>query len=150
MRSGSSGRGLLRDLNRRVPAAQRYNTDCEHLRHPSREQNHSSGWTTSLGADQSPAATASTAPDSSGAAPKGELMSWSRSNIGGMHKPLELCLAPNRREPRLPLSRQAGRPVVMMQLNETGRNHVVAPRLEVEEAGVAAVANPFFVVPPRI
>ena len=77
-------------------------------------------------------------------------MSWSRSNIGGLHKPLELCLAPNRCEPRLPLSRQAGRPVVMMQMDETGRNHVVVPRLEVEEAGVAALVKPFFVVPPWI
>jgi hypothetical protein len=38
-------------------------------------------------------------------------------------------LAPNRGEPRLPLSRQTGRPVVMMQMDETGRNHVVVPRL---------------------
>jgi hypothetical protein len=29
----------------------------------------------------------------------------------------------------LPLSRQTGRPVVMMQMDETGRNHVVVPRL---------------------
>src|SRR5665213_892655 len=65
-------------------------------------------------------------------------------------QPLELRLAPHRREPRLPLSRQAGRPVVMIQLDETGRTHVVAPCVEVEEAGVTAVAKAFFVVPPRI
>jgi hypothetical protein len=63
---------------------------------------------------------------------------------------LALRLAPNRGQPRLPLWRQTGRPVVMMQLNETGRNHVVAPCVEVEEAGVAAVAKTFFVVPPWI
>jgi hypothetical protein len=69
---------------------------------------------------------------------------------GGYARLLALCLAPNRREPRLPLSWQTGRPVVMMQLDETRRNHVVAPCVEVEEAGVAAVAKAFFVVPPWI
>lgn len=38
----------------------------------------------------------------------------------------------------------------MVQFDETGRNHVVAPGVEVEEAGVTAVAETLFVVPSRI
>jgi hypothetical protein len=66
------------------------------------------------------------------------------------HPGSSLRLAPNGSEPRLPVSRQAGRAVVMVQLDETGRNHVVAPGVEVEEAGVTAVAEALFVVPSRI
>src|ERR1700730_12956434 len=99
---------------------------------------------------RSPAATASAAPDSNGAAPKARLMSCSRSNGSGMWQLLALSLAPNGREPRLPLSRQARRAVVMVQLVETGRNHVVTPGVEVEETGVTSVAQALFVVTPRI
>jgi hypothetical protein len=38
----------------------------------------------------------------------------------------------------------------MIQLGETGRNHVAAPCVEVEEAGITAVAEAFFVVSPWI
>src|SRR6267142_1630913 len=76
---------------------------------------------------RSPAATARPAPDRSGAAPKVRLMSCSESNGVGTLQPLALCLAPHGREPGLPLSRQAGRAVVMVQFDETGRSHVVAP-----------------------
>src|SRR5713226_6717170 len=94
---------------------------------------------------RSPAATAGAAPDSNGAVPKARLMSCSRSSENGMSQLLALRLAPNGREPRLPLSRQTGRAVVMVQLGETGRSHVVAPCVEVEEAGVTTVAPALFV-----
>ena len=35
----------------------------------------------------------------------------------------------------------------MVQLDETGRGHVIAPGVEVEEAGIAIVAEALFVVP---
>ena len=99
---------------------------------------------------RSPAATARPAPDRSGAAPKVRLMSCSESNGVGTLQPLALCLAPHGREPGLPLSRQAGRAVVMVQFDETGRSHVVAPGVEVEEARVTTIAPALFVVTPRI
>src|SRR5207253_917698 len=99
---------------------------------------------------RSPIATARPAPDSRGAAPKVRLMSCSRSNGGDMSLPLALCLAPNGREPGLPRPRQTRRAVVVVQLDETGRSHVVAPSVEVEEAGVTTVAQALFVVSPRI
>src|SRR5450759_3530721 len=90
------------------------------------------------------------APESSRVAPKVRPMSFSGSNGTGMSQPLALRLAPNGREPGLPLSRQAGRAVVMAQLDKTGRSHVITPGVEVEEAGVATVAQALFVVPSRI
>src|SRR5437588_7884015 len=98
---------------------------------------------------RSPVATARPAPDSSGATPKVRAMSCSRSN-GGTLQPRALCLAPNRREPGLPLSWQAGRAVVVVQLDETGRSHVGAPYVEIEKTGIPTVAPAFFVVSPRI
>src|SRR5580704_2467495 len=95
---------------------------------------------------RSPVATARPAPASSDVTPKVTPMSCSRSNGSGMSQLLALCFAPHGREPRLPLSRQARRAVVMVQLVETGRCHVVAPGVEVEEAGVATVAPALFVV----
>ena len=50
----------------------------------------------------------------------------------------------------LPLPRQAGRAVIMIQLDETSGNHIVTPRVEVEETGVTAITKAFFVVPPRV
>jgi hypothetical protein len=38
----------------------------------------------------------------------------------------------------------------MVQLDETGRSHVIAPGIEVEEAGVAIVAEALFVVSSRV
>src|SRR5437016_11344297 len=99
---------------------------------------------------RSPVATARPAPASSGVTPKVTPMSCSRSNGSGMSRLLALCPAPNGREPRLPLSRQAGRAVVMVQLVETGRSHIVAPGVLVEEAGVTTVAQALFIVTPRI
>src|SRR6266478_814277 len=77
---------------------------------------------------RSPVATARPAPDNSGATPKVRVMSCSRSS-GGMSQPFALCLAPNRREPGLPRSRQAWRAIVVVQLDETRRSHAVAPNL---------------------
>src|SRR5436189_4332381 len=94
----------------------------------------------------SPAATARAAPESSGITPKVRLMSCSRSNGSGMSQPPVLWFAPNSREPGLPVSRQARRAVVMVQLDETGRSHVIAPSGEIEEAGVAIVTEALFVV----
>jgi hypothetical protein len=34
----------------------------------------------------------------------------------------------------------------MVQLDETGRSHVITPSVEVEEAGIAIVAEALFVV----
>src|SRR5438552_9488302 len=93
---------------------------------------------------RSPVATARLAPDSRGAAPNVRAMSCSRSN-GGTSQPLALCLSPNRREPGVPRARQAGRTVVMVEFDETGRSHIVAPSVEVEETGVATIAPAFFV-----
>src|SRR5271169_6842640 len=98
----------------------------------------------------SPAATVRAAPDSSGTTPKVRLMSCSASNGSCMSQPVALCLAPNGREPGLPVSRQARRAIVMVQLNETGRSHVIAPGVEVEEAGIAIVAEALFVVSSRV
>src|SRR5437588_7284662 len=80
-------------------------------------------------------ATARPAPDISGATPKVRAMSCSRSN-GGTSQPLALRLAPNRREPGLPLSRQVRRAIVVVQLDETGRSQIVAPSVEIEKAGI--------------
>ena len=52
-----------------------------------------------------------------------------------------LGFAPNGREPGLPMLRQSRRAVVMAQLHETGRGGVTAPRVEIEEAGIAIVAQ---------
>src|SRR5712671_5767647 len=77
---------------------------------------------------RSPVATARPAPASSGVTPKVTPMSCSRSNGSGMSQLLALSLAPNGREPRLPLSWQPGRAVARVQLVETGRSHVVIGR----------------------
>src|SRR5436190_21827503 len=95
---------------------------------------------------RSPVATTRPAPDSSGATPKVRAMSCSRSN-GGSSQPLALCLAPNRREPGLPLSRQTGRTVVMVQLDETGRNHVAAPSVQVEKQAYRPSLQPSLLFP---
>src|SRR5436190_12978578 len=63
---------------------------------------------------------------------------------------LALRFTPNRRKPRLPVSRQAGWPVVMVQLDETGRSHVIAPCVQVKAAGITTVAESLFVIPSRI
>jgi len=57
-----------------------------------------------------------------------------------MSQPLALCLAPKRSRAKVAsvAASQAG--VVMDQFDETGRNHVVAPGVEVEGAGVTTVA----------
>jgi hypothetical protein len=86
-----------------------------------------------------------------GAAPTNNKATGLVADIGDHSRPgSPLRLAPNGSEPGLPLSRQAGRAIVMVQLDETGRNHVVAPSAEVEEAGVTAVAEALFVVSSRI
>ena len=82
--------------------------------------------------------------------PEGQADVCSESNGVGTLQPLALSLAPHGREPGLPLSRQAGRAVVMVQFDETGRSHVVAPGVEVEEARVTTVAPAFLVVSARV
>src|SRR5690349_16620220 len=61
-----------------------------------------------------------------------------------------LCLSPHGGEPGLLVARQAGRPVVVPQLDEAGGSHLAAPGVEIEEAAVATAAEAFLVVPPRI
>src|SRR5271154_5477143 len=61
-----------------------------------------------------------------------------------------LGFAPNSREPGLPGSRQARWAVVMADLYETGCGDVIAPGVEIEEAGIAIVAKPLLVVSSRI
>src|SRR5215468_3652450 len=60
------------------------------------------------------------------------------------------ALTPHGREPGLPLAREAGWAVVVAQLVEAGGGDVAAPRLEVEEAAVAAAAPAFLVVAARV
>jgi hypothetical protein len=70
--------------------------------------------------------------------------------IGGTAHPGGLALAPNGREPRLLMARQPRRAVVMAHLHEAGRGHVIAPGVEVEETGIAIVAQALLVIPSRI
>src|SRR5271154_4045165 len=58
-----------------------------------------------------------------------------------------LGFAPNGREPGLPGSRQARWAVVMADLYETGCGDVIAPGVEIEEAGIAIVAKPSSLFP---
>ena len=69
--------------------------------------------------------------------------------VGGA-RPGGLGFAPNGREPRLPMARQSRRAVVMAQLDEAGRGDVIAPSVEIEEAGIAIVAQALLVIPSRI
>ena len=48
------------------------------------------------------------------------------------------------------MPRQSWRAVVMANLLEAGRGDVIAPSVEIEEAGVAIVAQALLVIPPRI
>src|SRR5436305_1189305 len=76
----------------------------------------------------------------------------SRSSVGfaGGRRKHGLCLSPHGGEPGLLVARQAGRPVVVPQLDEAGGGHLAAPGVEIEEAAVATAAEAFLVVPPRI
>jgi hypothetical protein len=65
-------------------------------------------------------------------------------------RPGGLGFAPNGREPRLLMSRQSRRAVVTAYLLEAGRRDVIAPSIEIEEAGVAIVAQALLVVSSRI
>ena len=70
--------------------------------------------------------------------------------IGGTVRSGGLGFAPNGREPRLLMPRQSWRAVVMAQLREAGRRDVVTPSVEIEEAGVAIVAQALLVISSRI
>ena len=61
-----------------------------------------------------------------------------------------LAFAPNGREPRLPMLRQSRRAVVMAHLHEAGQGDVTALSVEIEEAGIAVVAQALLVIPSRI
>ena len=61
-----------------------------------------------------------------------------------------LAFAPNRREPRLLMPRQSRRAVVMAYLHKAGRGDVIAPSVDIEEAGIAVVAQTLLVIPSRI
>lgn len=61
-----------------------------------------------------------------------------------------LAFAPNGCEPRLPVPRQSRRAVVMAHLHEAGQGDVIAPSVEIEEAGIAVVAQALLVIPSRI
>ena len=61
-----------------------------------------------------------------------------------------LGFAPNGREPRLLMPRQSRRALVMAHFLEAGRGDVIAPSPEIEEAGVAIVAQALLVIPSRI
>src|SRR5215471_9578361 len=61
-----------------------------------------------------------------------------------------LAFAPNGREPRLPMPRQSRGAVVMAHLHEAGQGDVIAPSVEIEEAGIAVVAQALLVIPSRI
>ena len=61
-----------------------------------------------------------------------------------------LAFAPNGREPRLPMPRQSRGAVVMAHLHEAGQGDVIAPSVEVEEAGITIVAQTLLVIPSRI
>src|SRR5256885_4147762 len=58
--------------------------------------------------------------------------------------------APNGCKPRLLLTRQPGRSVVMLELDETRLRHEAAPRLKRMEDAVAIALPAFFVVAARI
>ena len=77
----------------------------------------------------------------------GELRKLARR---GMACPGWLGFAPNGREPRLLMPRQSRRAVVMAHFLEAGRGDVIAPSPEIEEAGVAIVAQALLVIPSRI
>ena len=68
----------------------------------------------------------------------------------GTARPGGLALAPNGRKPRLPMPRQSRRAVVMAHLHEAGRGDVIAPSVEIEEAGITIVAQALLVIPSRI
>src|SRR6516162_4389518 len=70
--------------------------------------------------------------------------------IGGTVRPGGLALAPNGREPGLLMPRPPRRAVVVVHLHEPGRGDVIAPRVKIEETGIATIAQAFLVVPPRI
>ena len=70
--------------------------------------------------------------------------------IGGTARPGWLAFAPNGREPRLLMPRQSRRAIVMAHLHEAGRGDVIAPSVEIEEAGIAVVAQALLVIPSRI
>jgi hypothetical protein len=70
--------------------------------------------------------------------------------IGGTARPGWLAFAPNGRQPRLLMPRQSRRAVVMAHFHEAGRGDVIAPSLEIEEAGIAVVAQALRVIPSRI
>ena len=71
----------------------------------------------------------------------------------GIHclaRPGCLAFAPNGRQPRLLMPRQSRRAVVMAYLHEAGRDDVIAPSVEIEEAGIAVVAQALLVSPSGI
>jgi len=47
------------------------------------------------------------------------------------------------------MSRQSRRAVVMADIHEAGRGNVIAPSVEIEEAGIAIVAQALLVIPSR-
>ena len=70
--------------------------------------------------------------------------------IGGTARSGWLAFAPNGREPRLLMPRLSRRAVVMAHLHEAGRGDVIAPSVEIEEAGIAIAAQALLVIPSRI
>jgi hypothetical protein len=77
----------------------------------------------------------------------GELRKLARR---GMACPGWLGFAPNGHEPRLLMPRLSRRAVVMADFLEAARGDVIAPSPEIEEAGVAIVAQALLVIPSRI
>src|SRR5208337_4068576 len=58
--------------------------------------------------------------------------------------------APDARQPWLLFAWRAVRAVIMRQLNESGRGHVAAPRLEIVKHTVAPATPAFLVVAARV
>src|SRR6516162_765424 len=59
-------------------------------------------------------------------------------------------LAPHAREPRLSFARQAGRAVIMGELEESRGGQVTAPAFEIVVDAVASAAPSFLVVAARV
>jgi hypothetical protein len=48
------------------------------------------------------------------------------------------------------MPRQSRRAIIMAHLHEAGRGDVITPSVEIEEAGIAVVAQALLVIPSRI
>src|SRR5260370_38887735 len=59
-------------------------------------------------------------------------------------------LAPHAGEPRLPLTRQAGGPVIVLDFDEAHARHISTPCFEIMENAVAAVAPAFLIRAARV